>query len=148
MRALVVLLASMLIPVTAEPFWWVLLDTMDANGRHVQFRYEAEALWKKPQWAAGGKGPPLSIETATKIAYDAALRESPKASGVSFGDIKLLRNACDYSRGRVVTWFWDFSVSPVINIDGDPARGIASVEPARDIVILLDGEVVRPTPVK
>jgi hypothetical protein len=148
MRVLFVLLASAISSVATEPFWCVLLDTKDANGQHVQFRYDANALWDKPQWTPGGEGPQLSLEAATKIAYDAALRQSAKANGVSFGDIKLLHNACDYPGGRVVTWFWDFSVRPVINPNGDPAEGIPVFEPARDVVILLDGEVVQPTPVK
>ena len=126
----------------------MLLDAKDVNGQHVQFRYDANALWNKPQWAPGGEGPQLSLETATKIASDAALRQSPKANGVSFGDIKLLHNVCDYPRGRVVTWFWDFSVQPVINQGGDASKGIPIFERARDIVILLDGEVVQPTTVK
>jgi hypothetical protein len=122
----------------------VLLDTNDANGQHVQFRYDANALWEKPRWAPGGEGPQLSLEAATKIAYDAALRQSLKATAVSFGDIKLLHNDCHYGGGKVVTWFWDFSVRPVIDQEPDPSI----FEPARDIVILLDGEVVQPTPVK
>jgi hypothetical protein len=148
MRMLFVLLASVISSTAAEPFWCVLLDAKDANGQHVQFRYDAERLWNKPQWTPGGEGPQLSLEAATKIAYGAALRQSPKASGVSFGDIKLLHNACNYPHGRVVTWFWDFSVQPVINQDGDPAKGVPIFEPPRDIVILLDGEVVQSTPVK
>ena len=149
MRALAMLLICIRCSAAADaPFWCVLLDTKDANGKHVQFRYDARALEDKPQWAPGGEGPQLSIEAATKIAYDAALRQSPKATGVSFGDIKLLTNSCDWPFGRVVTWFWDFSVRPVINQDGDPAKGWPIFEPPRDIVILLDGEVVSPTPVK
>jgi hypothetical protein len=131
-----------------QPFWCVLIDTKDANGQRIQFRYEAEKLWGKPQWAPGGEGPQLSLEAATKIAFDATLRQSPKANGVSYGDIKLLHNDCDYSGGRVVTWFWDFSVRPVINPGGDPATGVPIFEPTRDVVILLDGEVVQSTPVK
>jgi len=98
MRIIFVALAvmSLVQTVAAEaPFWCVLLDAKDANGQPVQFRYDARALWDKPQWAPGGEGPQLSIEAATKIAYEAALRQSPKATGVSFGDIKLLKNACD-----------------------------------------------------
>jgi len=33
-------------------------------------------------------------------------------------------------------------------VDRDPAKGVANVEPPRDIVILLNGEVVQPIPVK
>jgi hypothetical protein len=149
MRALVVLLALLCCSLAADaPFWCVLLDTKDANGKRVQFRYDANALWNKPQWGPGGAGPPLSLEAATKIAFDATLRQFPEATGVSWGDIKLSHNTCDYAGGRVVTWFWDFSVQPVINPDGDPSKGTPVFEPARDIIILLDGEVVQPTPVK
>ena len=125
----------------------MLLDTKDSDGHRVQFRYDAHALWDKPQWTAGGEAPPLSLEAATKIAFSAALRQSSKATGVSWGDIKLLKNVCDYPGGRIVTWFWDFSVSPVI--DPHPERSNEpAILPARDIVILLDGEVVQPTSVK
>jgi hypothetical protein len=125
----------------------VLLDTKDANGQRIQFRYDAQALWDKPQWTPGGEGPQLSLEAATKIAIDAAKRQVPKSNGVSFADIKLLKNACDWPGGRVVTWFWVFSVSPVI--DEHPGRATEPIfKPARDIVILLDGTVVEPTVVK
>lgn len=144
MRVLFMLLTFVISSAAAEAFLCVLLDTKDANGNHVQFRYDANALWTKPMWAPGGEGPQLSLEAATKIAYDAALRQSPKASGVSFGDIKLLHNDCYYGGGKVVTWFWDFSVRPVIDQDGNPSI----FEAARDIVILFDGEVVQPTPVE
>ena len=75
------------------------------------------------------------------------MRQVPKANGISFGDIKLLKNVFDYSGGRVVTWFWVFRVSPIIDENPDkPTMPI--VKPARDIVILLDGKVIDPTPVK
>ena len=126
----------------------MLLDTKDVDGHRIQFRYDAPALWNKPQWTAGGEGPQLSLEAATKIAMDAALRQSPKATGVSWGDIKLLKKVCDYPKGRVVTWFWDFSVSPVIAPFPARTDEPPTILPERDIVILLDGEVVQPTSVK
>ncbi len=98
-------------------------------------------------WTPGGEGPPLSLEAATKIAMDTGLRQVPKSNGISFGDIKLLKNAFDYPGGRVVTWFWVFSVSPVIDEHPDPATE-PIVKSARDIVILLDGTVVEPKVVK
>jgi hypothetical protein len=130
-----------------EPSWCVLLDAKDADGHHVQFRYDARQLDGKPKWMPGEKAPPLSLEAATKIAWDAALRQAPLATGLSWGNIKLLKSVCDWPGGRVVTWFWDFSVSPVI--DRDPkASKPPTFLPERDIVILLDGEVVQPTPVE
>ena len=149
MRTFVSLVVALVSSVSAaEPFWCVLLDTKDWDGHRVQFRYDAHALWDKPQWTAGGEGPPLSLDAATKIALDAALRQSPKATGVSFGDIKLLKNVCDYPGGRAVTWFWDFAVSPVSDPHPERSDEPPTIMPARDIVILLDGEVVQPTSVK
>jgi hypothetical protein len=125
----------------------VLHESKDADGHRVQFRSDAKTLWNTPQWTPGGEGPPLSLEVATKIAMDAGLREVPKATGVEFGNIKLLRSVFDYPSGRVVTWFWVFTLSPVI--DGHPDRHTAPiVKPARDIVILLDGKVIAPIPLK
>ncbi len=125
----------------------VVYESKDPHGERVQYRSDTNTLWKTPQWTPGNKGPPLSIEAATKIATDAGLRQVPKANGISFGEIKLLKNVFDYSGGRVVTWFWVFSVSPVIDEHPDQATE-PIIEPARDIVILLDGKVLDATPVK
>ena len=75
------------------------------------------------------------------------MRQSGKAHGVSFDSIRLLKNVFDYSGGRVVTWFWVFSVMPVIDEHPDQATEPV-VEPSRDIVILLSGKVIEATPVK
>lgn len=126
----------------------VLYESNGPKGECVQYRSDTDTLWKTPQWTPGGDGPPLSIEAATKIAKDAGrLRQVPRANGVSFGDIKLLKNVFDYSGGRVVTWFWVFNVSPVIDEHPDQPRE-PIVEPARDIVILLDGKVIDASPAK
>jgi hypothetical protein len=125
----------------------VLYESKGPHGESVQYRSDAETLWKTPQWTPGGEGPPLSIEAATKIAMDAGLRQVPRAHGISFGNIKLLKNVFDYSGGRVVIWFWVFTVSPVIDEHPDQATE-PIVAPARDIVILLDGKVVDATPTK
>jgi hypothetical protein len=93
----------------------VLLDEKDAQGRRVQFRCDTKTLEAEPIWTPGGEGPPVSLERATKIATETALRQSGKAHGVSFDSIRLLRNVFDYSGGRVVTWFWVFSIAPVID---------------------------------
>ena len=119
----------------------VLYESKGPHGERVQYRSDTDTLWKTPQWAPGGDGPPLSIEAATKIAMDVGLRQVPRANGISFGEIKLLKNVFDYSGGRVVTWFWVFSVSPVIDEHPDQATE-PIVHPAREIVILLDGKVV------
>lgn len=58
----------------------MLLDGKDADGHRAQFRYDARALWDKPQWTAGDKRPKLSLEAATKIAMGATLRQFPKAT--------------------------------------------------------------------
>jgi hypothetical protein len=124
-----------------------LYEKKDAQGHRVQYWSDTETLRKQPGWTPGGKEPPVSLEAATKIAMDAGLRQVPKANGISFGDIKLLKNVFDYPGGRVVTWFWVFTVSPVT--DEHPDRATEPiVAPARDIVILLDGKVVDPTPAK
>ena len=150
MRVLVSFAFSVLVSsaFAVEPFWCVLLDTKDADGHHVQFRYDARQLDGKPQWSPGDTAPPITLEGATKIAWDTALRQTPRAYGVSWGDIKLLKNVCDWPGGRVVTWFWDFSVSPVVHPHPERSNELPTVLPARDIVILFDGEVVQPTPVK
>jgi hypothetical protein len=125
----------------------VLYESTDADGHRVQYRSDTKTLWDTPQRTPGGEAPQLSLEAATKIAMDAGMRQVPKANGISFGDIKLLKNVFDYSSGRVVTWFWVFRVSPVINENPDkPTAPI--VKPPRDIVILLDAKVIDPTPVK
>jgi hypothetical protein len=125
----------------------VLYETKDAQGRRVEYCSDTATLWKQPGWTPGGKEPPVSLEAATKIAMDAGLHQVPKANGISFGDIKLLKNVFDYSGGRVVTWFWVFTVSPVT--DEHPDRATEPiVATARDIVILLDGQVIDPTPMK
>jgi len=125
----------------------VVYQSKGPHGERVQYRSDTDTLWKAPQWAPGGKGPPLSIEAANKVAMDAGLQQVPKANGISFGDIKLLKHVFDYSGGRVVTWFWVFTVSPVIDEHPDHATE-PIVEPARDIVILLDGKVLDAAPVK
>jgi len=125
----------------------VLYESKDADGHRVKYRSDTKTLWDTPQWTPGGEGPQLSLEAATKIAMDAGMRQVPKANGISFDDIKLLKNVFDYSGGRVVTWFWVFTVSPVINENPDqPTMPI--VKPPRDIVILLSGKVIDPTAVK
>jgi hypothetical protein len=83
----------------------VLYESTDGDGHRVQYRSDTKTLWDTPQWTPGGEGPQLSLEAATKIAMDAGMRQVPKANGISFGDIKLLKNVLDYSGGRVVTWF-------------------------------------------
>ena len=90
----------------------------------------------------------FSLEAATKIAMGATLRQFPKATGVSWGDIKLLKNVCDCPEGRIVTWFWDFSVWQVIDPHPERTDEPPTILPARDTVILLDGEVVQPISVK
>jgi hypothetical protein len=146
-RVLVSLVLALVSSVSAaEPFWCVLLDTKDVDGHRVQFRYDARALWAKPQWSAGGEGPPLSLEAATNIAMQAALRQSPKATGVSWGDIKLLKNVCDYPGGGVVTWFWDFAVSPVSDPHKERSGELPTILPARDIVILWMAKLCSPRP--
>jgi hypothetical protein len=125
----------------------VLYESTDGDGHRVQYRSDTKTLWDTPQWTPGGEGPQLSLEAATKIAIDAGMRQVPKANGISFGDIKLLKNVFDYSGGRVVTWFWVFGVSPVIN-ENSHKPTMPIVKPPRDIVILLDGKVIDPTPVK
>jgi len=87
----------------------VLYESKGPHCEQVQYLSDTDALWKAPKWTPGGQGPPLSIEAATKIAIDAGLRQVPRANGISFGDIKLLKNVFDYSGGRVVTWFWVFT---------------------------------------
>jgi hypothetical protein len=125
----------------------VVYESKGPHGEHVQYRSDTDTLWKTPQWTPGGEGPPLSIEAATKIATDAGLRQVPGANGISFGDIKLMKNVFDYSGGRVVTWFWVFTVSPVRDKHpNQPTEPI--IAPARDIVILLDGKVVDASPTK
>jgi len=149
MRWLFALLACVAFSAAADaPFWCVLLETKDTTGQRIQFRYDEHSLRNKPQWTPGGRGPQLSLEAATKIAFDATLKQSPKATGVSFGDIKLLHNDCDYPAGKTVTWFWDFSVRPVIDSHPEDQHESPTVLPVKDIIILLDGEVVQPTVVK
>jgi hypothetical protein len=81
----------------------VLYEARGPHGERVQFRSDTNELWNLPIWTAGGEGPPLSLEAATKIAMEAGLRQSPKASGISFGDIKLLHREFDHPGGKVVT---------------------------------------------
>ena len=122
----------------------VLYEGKGTRGERVQFRSDTRTLWDLPVWTPGGEDPPISLSAATKIAMETALRQSPKAAGVSFGDIKLLKGDFDFSSGKVVSWFWVFSVAP----SGDAPDGTPTLEPFRDIVILLDGTVVEGTPPK
>ena len=78
---------------------------------------------------------------------DAGLHQVPKSNGISFGDIKLLKNVFPYPGGRVLTWFWVFTISPVTDEHPDQVTE-PIVAPARDIVILLDGQVMNPSPMK
>jgi hypothetical protein len=130
-----------------ETYRVVLYQTKDAQGHRIEYCSDTATLWKKPMWTPGGEGPPLSLEAATKIAMDTGLRQVPKSNEISFGDIKLLHNAFDYPGGRVVTWFWVFTVSPVTDEHPDRASE-PIIAPVRDIVILLDGQVIDATPVK
>jgi hypothetical protein len=140
--AVVLLVARCALAIESVPV--VLYEARGPHGERVQFRSDTNVLWNLPIWTAGGEGPPLSLEAATKIAMKAGLKQSPKASGISFGDIKLLRRVFDHPGGKVVTWFWVFSVSPVMYAPNrEPVIG-----PARDIVILLDGKTVEATPLK
>jgi hypothetical protein len=66
----------------------------------------------------------------------------------SWGDIKLLKNVCDCLEGRIVTWFWDFSVRPVIDPHPERTEDPPTILPARDMLFLLGGEVVQPISVK
>jgi hypothetical protein len=149
MRVLVIAPFALVVCVALadQTYHVVLYETKDAQGHVVQYCSDTDTLWKKPMGTPGGEGPPLSLEAATKIAMDTGLRQVPKSNGISFGDIKLLKNAFDYPGSKVVTWFWVFSVSPVIDEHPDQATE-PIVKPARDIVILLDGTVVEPKVVK
>ncbi len=147
---LIALLATMVIPAAAlfaDTTPVVLYESKGPDGERVQYRSDTNTLWKTPPWTPGSEGPPLSIEAATKIAMDAGLRQVPRASEISFGDIKLTKNVFEYSGGRVVTWFWVFTVSPVVDEPADPTTGFFA-KPARDIVILLDGNVGDAIPLK
>ena len=118
----------------------VLLDTQDAQGHRVQFRSDAKTLEATPQSGLGVDEQPLSMKAACKIALDAGMRRFPKAHGISFESLKFLRNVFEYPAGRLVTWFYVISIKPVFP---DYTSG-----PPTDIVILLDGKVIDPTPIK
>ena len=137
-------LASVVCCGAAEPILPVIVyETTDAQGHRVEYRSDTKTLWDTPQSGLGPGDQPLSMKAACKIANEAGMRQFPKAEGISFLSLKFLRNNFDYSYGRIVTWFYVISVSPVFHIGSDYKSG-----PEVEIVILLSGKVLEPTIVK
>jgi hypothetical protein len=128
-----------------ENFGVVLLDREDAHQRRVQFRTDTKTLAATPEWTPGSKEPPISVTAAAKIAMEAGKRRLPKADDISIHSLQLLKN--DSFHGgpaptKLVRWFYVFSVSPIMG--GQTYSG----ESATDIVILMDGKIIEPAPVK
>jgi hypothetical protein len=112
----------------------------------VQFRTDTDALARTPEWAPGSQDPPLAVTAATRIAVEAGKRRLPKADDIAINSITL-RKSESYGRsagglGRLVRWYYEFTVSPIMG--GETFHGSS----ATTIIILLDGSVVEPTPVK
>lgn len=128
-----------------ESFGVVLLDVGDAHGKRLQFRTDSKTLAATPDWMPDSKEPPLSITAATKIAKEAGKHRLPKADDISIESIQLQRNYSYHSSPiptKLMRWFYVFSIAPIIG--SETYRG----ESATQIVILMDGKVIDPTPVK
>ena len=133
--------------VAEENFPVVLLESKDAKGGAVQFQTDLKTLYHAPRWTlyADRKGdPPLSIGAAAEIAQKAVLVRTPKADGVSFTSVRFLKRDISYSGGGFIAWFYVFSFEPIF------PTGPASIEagPNMEIVVLLDGTAIYPSPTK
>jgi hypothetical protein len=129
-----------------DKFEVVLTDMTDAKGSRVQFHTDTEALARTPEWNPGSQDPPLTVVTATRIAIEAGKRRLPKADDIAVNSITL-RKSESYGRsagglGRLVRWYYEFTVSPIMG--GETFHGSS----ATTLVILLDGSVIEPSPVK
>jgi hypothetical protein len=117
---------------------FLILKTRKATA--CSFVATTKTLEATPQSGLGVDDQPLSMKAACKIALDAGMRRFPKTHGISFESLKFLRNVFEYPAGRLVTWFYVISIKPVFP---EYTSG-----PPTDIVILLDGKVIDPTPMK
>ena len=130
-----------------QSFDVVLMDATDAKGTRVQFRTDTKTLAGTSEWTPGAQEPPLTITAATKIAVEAGKRRLPKADDIALDSVTLRKNESYHSAGvgglgRLVRWYYVFTVSPVLG--GETFTG----ESATTIVVLLNGSVVEPSPVK
>jgi hypothetical protein len=148
MRTILLIIAAGLASaaLAQEKFEVVLADMTDAKGNRVQFRTDTEALARTPEWNPGSQDPPLTVAAATRIAVEAGKRRLPKADDIAINSITL-RKSESYGRSagglaRLVRWYYEFTVSPII--DGETFHGSS----ATTLVILLDGSVIEPSPVK
>lgn len=124
----------------------VLLDMTDAKGARSQFRTDTKTLAGTPDWTPGVQEPPLTITAASKIAVEAGKRRLPKADDIALDSVTLRKSeaigASAGTLGRLVRWYYVFTVSPIIG--GETFTGPS----ATTIVVLLNGSVVDPSPVK
>jgi hypothetical protein len=147
MRLLAVL-TLVLIPicVSAQENYGVMLnDVTDAKGNRIQFHTDTDRLARTPDWSPGTQDPPLTITAVTRIAIEAGKRRLPKADDIAVQFITL-RKADAYGGSppnKFTRWYYQVSVSPIVA--GETFFKGSSII---DIVILLDGTVVEPTPAK
>ena len=148
MRASLIAIASFLaaVALAQEKFDVVLTDMTDAKGTRVEFRTDTDALARTPEWTPGSQDPPFTVSAATRVAVEAGKRRLPKADDIAINSITL-RKSESYGQsagklGRLVRWYYEFTVSPVIG--GETFHG----QSATTIIILFDGSVVEPSPVK
>src|SRR3954466_2530769 len=76
--------------VAQKTFPVVLHETKDEKGRSVQFVIDSSTMANLPTWTPVGGDPPVSLSAATKIAYAECKRQSPKSTGASIREIRLV----------------------------------------------------------
>ena len=147
MRLLAVLTFALVpICVSAQESYGVMLnDVTDAKGNRIQFHTDTDRLVRTPDWSPGTQDPPLTVTAVTRIAIEAGKRRLPKADDIAIQFITL-RKADAYGGSppnKFTRWYYQVSVSPIVG--GETYFKRSSMI---DIVILLDGTVVEPTPAK
>ena len=147
MRALCILLALLVsIRVLAQENYGVVLnDVTDAKGNRLQYRTDTDTLARTSDWSPGAQDPPLTVTAVTRIAIDAGKRRLPKADDIAIQFITL-RKSDSYGGNpprKITRWYYQVSLSPIIGGETYP-KGYSII----DIIILLDGTVIEPTPAK
>ena len=143
-RMLVFLLLAIRV-LAQENYGVVLSDITDAKGNRLQYRTDTNTLARTSDWSPGAQDPPLTITAVTRIAIEAGKRRLPKAEDIAIQFITL-RKSDSYGGDppkKITRWYYKVSLSPIIG--GETYfRGSSII----DIVILLDGTVIEPTPAK
>ena len=119
-----------------------LVQVEDVRGARAWYRTGSDRLARTPEWRPESEDPPLAVPAAARIGLEAGKRRL--ASGHDMVIESILLQKKEFSRageGRLVRWYYQVTLSRIIDRH-------AFHPSSTTIVVLLDGSVVEPTPVK